>query len=314
MSLYFDNKDAFLEPTVTQHGSHMVMTNVSKSTKKKYINIDTRFRDEFINNQVANYTIILPQRVNEVKNINITNIEIPNSIYNISSNNGNHSFHIEYVDTSLNEVTSYRTVLLDNGNYESTTSVRDNIHSQIITDFDSRLSFTLSNGYYKLSVPESVSQLYNLNVNFNVDGSGNYDRSNLSSKLGWLLGFRKASYVLKGGDVITAEALPDLNGARYLYLAIDEFGKGNQHSFVSPLSNSFINKNIIARIAMDNTTYGFGKIHHVNRENGTLISDKRNYSGKIDLQKLNIQLLNEYGNPVNLNGLDFSFCMELEHE
>ena len=47
MSNYFDNKDNFLEPNVTQYGSHMVMTNVHKSSKTKYINIDTRFSDEY---------------------------------------------------------------------------------------------------------------------------------------------------------------------------------------------------------------------------------------------------------------------------
>jgi hypothetical protein len=45
-----------------------------------------------------------------------------------------------------------------------------------------------------------------------------------------------------------------------------------------------------------------------------MVSDKREYTGKIDLQKLNVQILDEYGNPVSLNGLDFSFCMEVEHE
>ena len=37
---YFDNKTAFLEPTVTQYGSRMVMTNVTKPKKIKYINGD----------------------------------------------------------------------------------------------------------------------------------------------------------------------------------------------------------------------------------------------------------------------------------
>jgi len=32
------------------------------------------------------------------------------------------------------------------------------------------------------------------------------------------------------------------------------------------------------------------------------------------LQKLNLQLLNEFGNPVSLNGMDFSLCLEVEYE
>jgi hypothetical protein len=44
------------------------------------------------------------------------------------------------------------------------------------------------------------------------------------------------------------------------------------------------------------------------------LSDRRQYSGKVDIQKLNVQLIDDTGTPVDLNGLDFSFCLEVEHE
>ena len=47
MSKYFDQTNMFLEPDVTQHGSHMVMTNVVKPTKTKYLTLDTRFCDGY---------------------------------------------------------------------------------------------------------------------------------------------------------------------------------------------------------------------------------------------------------------------------
>ena len=47
MSKYFDNKETFLGATTTQYGNHMVMTNVMKPGKTKYINIDTRFKDNY---------------------------------------------------------------------------------------------------------------------------------------------------------------------------------------------------------------------------------------------------------------------------
>jgi hypothetical protein len=50
-----------------------------------------------------------------------------------------------------------------------------------------------------------------------------------------------------------------------------------------------------------------------------LTTDTRFYGGgggggKIDLQRLCIQLVNENGEPMNLNGEGFSFCLRLEHE
>ena len=78
MSQYFDQKNAmFMEPTVTQYGSHMVMTNVSKPTKKQYINIDTRFRDDYDPIRPANYNISLPERILEVKTVRVMSVEIP---------------------------------------------------------------------------------------------------------------------------------------------------------------------------------------------------------------------------------------------
>jgi len=307
MSEYFDNKDLFLEPKTTQYGSHMVMTNVTKSTKRKYINIDTRFRDDYSHGQLANYIITLPQRINEAKTMTITNMEIPNSIFNISSSLGNNSFTV----TNNSNLVAH-TITLPDSQYGDLASIQSVINTQLHA-FD--VSFSVSiNSANKLSFSlASPSAASNYKLQFAVDSSGNFDKYLIRSKLGWLLGFRNSKYTLTTN--VVAEALSDLNGSRYLYLAIDEFAKGNQYSFISPLHSSLINKNIIARISMDNINYPFGKIIVAScNGSGNLVSDTRSYTGKIDLQKLNIQLLNEYGNPVNLNGLDFSFCIRLDHE
>lgn len=309
MSEYFDNKDLFLEPKTTQYGSHMVMTNVNKNTKHKYINIDTRFRDDYSHGQSANYIITLPQRINEAKNMTITNMEIPNSIFNISSSVGNNSFTV----TNNSSLVAH-TIILPDSQYGNLASIQSAINLQLHA-FDVSFSVSINSAnklYFSLASPSAAS---NYKLQFAVDSSGNFDKNLIRSKLGWLLGFRNSTYTLTTAAAVTAEALSDLNGPRYLYLAIDEFAKGNQYSFISPLHSSLINKNIIARISMDNINYPFGKIIVASSSgSGNLVSDTRSYTGKIDLQKLNIQLLNEYGNPVNLNGLDFSFCIRLDHE
>ena len=51
-----------------------------------------------------------------------------------------------------------------------------------------------------------------------------------------------------------------------------------------------------------------------NKKNGLLLSDTRTYNGTVDLQKLKLQLIHDDGLPVNLNGLDFSFCLEIQYE
>jgi hypothetical protein len=311
MSEYFDKKDLFLQPKTTQYGSHMVMTNVHKEKKSKFINVDTRFRDDYSYSQTANYTITLPERITDVKSIYITNIEIPNVLFNVSAVQKNNSFLLTKT-ASNNTKTSYTVTVPDNkyGNiYVLNSTLNYQLAQKSITD----ISFSYDGSYNKTKIGNSSgSNKYNLN--FAVDSSGNYDKSLINSKLGWILGYRDISLNVSTSTSVYASALPDVFGPKYLFLAVDEFSNGNQRSFVSPLPRSTINKNILARISVNAAIYGFDSLISSNRYDGTLLSDRREYTGKVDLQKLNVQLLNEYGNPVCLNGLDFSFCMEVEHE
>jgi hypothetical protein len=298
MTDYYNKNDLFMEPKTQQYGNHMVMTNVHKSTKIKHISIDTKFRDDYDYTLPANFQIVLPERVNDVHSMRVTNMEIPMSFYNISANLGNNYFKIINGGTTT-------IITLDDNNYDAA-SLHTAINQKITL---SGLSCTVTaNGRTSI-----VSNTTNVTIVFDIDKSGNSDKFNFKQKLGWLLGFRKQSYDITA-TATTAECTLDISGPRYLYLAIDEFNKGNQNSFVSPLSSSLINKNIIARISLDKSQYGYGTILPVNTYNGLLATDKRCYTGKIDLQKMQIQLLNETGIPMNLNGYDFSFCLEASCE
>jgi hypothetical protein len=303
MSQY--NNDLFLDPSTKQYSSHMIMTNVHKPEKRKYINIDTKFREEYNYSQTANYNILLPEKITDIKSLTITNIEIPISYYNISSNLGNNTFLI--TNPSNN---SSKTLTIPDGQYSTGTQLQTAITTAIST-----LSSPFTNLSYIYNASGSIFKINSgtLNINFAVDPSGNTDKYNVKYKLGWLLGFRNTSYSITTGNTVS-ESLVDLNGPRYLYLALEEYNKGNQKSFITPLFNSMINKNIIARISMNNISHGYQSILPANMFNGLLKSDVRSYTGKIDIQKMNIQLLNENGIVMNLNGMDFSLFMEVVHE
>jgi len=307
MSKYLDNKDLFLEPQVKQYNNHMVMTNVSQPTRKKYINIDTRNLDSS-GNSIANYTITLPERINNVKSIMACNVEVPMTFFNISSNLGNNSFGV--VDVLAE---NSKSVVVSDG-YYTTTSLISEINTKLnslSSNFED-LDFSIVNNYVYATLDNSTGANDGIDINFAVNSNNEFDKYNFKSKLGWLLGFRDTSY-----NILTtkrAEALPDVNGPRYLYLVIDEFSKGNQNSFLAINSKSQIQSNILARIVMDKTVHSFGNILPANNFNGLLLTDRRSYNGRVDLQKLKIQLTDEYGTPVDLNGLGFSLCLEVEYE
>ena len=72
---HFSKNQIFNEPKTTQYGSHMVMSNVQKESKKKYISIDTANSEEYNSLKTSVYNISLPERTNEVKQICLKNIE-----------------------------------------------------------------------------------------------------------------------------------------------------------------------------------------------------------------------------------------------
>ena len=332
MSNYFENRDLFLEPKVNQYGSHMVMTNVHKQNKTKYINIDTTFRDEYNNNELVNYNVTLPERINDIKKMTVKSVELPMTMYNISAALGNNYFKLRNDDPNT-PVSGM--ITLSDGLYtmaslqtEITGQISNltNVLGIIAGNSLNYLIFDIQNNksrFFRESLDKLNTDDIDLIIDFAVDKYGNFDKYNFKSKLGWLLGYRNTTYTIKNEYETNnlnpyiyeiSEAFTDLNGSKYLYLAIDEFSKNNPNSFVTPLPTSLINKSIIARIALDKTNYGFNSILPANMYNGLLISDVRTYTGKIDVQKLNLQLLNDFGNPVSLNGMDFSLCLEVEYE
>lgn len=159
----------------------------------------------------------------------------------------------------------------------------------------------------------------NSNLHLNIQ-----DMDALPFRLGWLLGFRattlaKLSVTVPGaGGRATGSAFVDVNGPRYLYLVVDEFLNGNPHTFTTMLKTSQMRNNVLARVSIINSALlggaAFGSVLTANVSNGLLVSDTRTYSNKVNLQRLNVQMVNELGVPVNLNGLDFSFCLEMECE
>lgn len=299
MSEYIGNDKFFHQPEVNQYGSHMVMTNVMLPSKGKYLNMDTRHGKQV--GKGANYNMVLPDRVDRVKSMKLTSAEIPITYYNISSALNNNVFGIVTGNTMA-------TIKIDDGNYTITTliSAINNATTSNITasQNNNKITFTKSSG--------------NVKIVFNVTQDCVVDTKDTKFKLGYLLGFRESSYDLSSTTTITSESFYNLSTPRYLYLVIDEFSNGNPSSFVTMLQDSQVSKSqILAKITIDQESYiqnedKFGSIYFA--DEGAIISDTRVYTGPINLQRMNVQLVNEQGLIMNLNNMDFSFCLELTHE
>jgi hypothetical protein len=309
MSQYFDDKELFLSPKVTEQGNHMVMSNVNKTTKTKYVNIDTRFHEDFSLLNSASFIYNFPQRITDVKSIMVRNLELPITYYPFSVNKGNTFMKITKVNSSNSTIVYSKTVIIPDNNY-TLDSLKSTINNVLTSIPD--ISFNISNGYSIFT--SSDYNTYHYTIQFAVDSTGIFDKYQLKSKLGWSLGFREPEYTLDStNNAITSKGPIDLINSRYLFLIMDEF-KQSPNSFISPLHYSLINKNILARIVLDVSHFPYGSVLPANIFNGLLLSDMRTYPGKTDIQKLQIQLVDEWGKIVDLNNMDFSFCLEIQYE
>ena len=319
MSKYFDGKElTFMTPEVKENGRHMVMTNVQTESKTKYVNIDTRFQEEYNMQHYADVTFKLPQQISNVKSIKVTNVEIPASFYPFSLRRRNTYFKIVNVTTNVGVI-----IKLDDRFYDKTNIISamteqlsiKNLSTQIQVLIHTDDSDTQPHVSYGDTCKVEFRNVSGSNqkyiIYFNVDENGNLDKYNLKSKLGWCLGFREPMYELPVNTVIVSEAIININPFCYLYVSLDDFHSHNPNSFIAPSVQSYMNSNILARVSLDPTTYAFGGLIVASQRCGKLLSDTRTYEGKNDIQKIRIQILDEFGVVVDLNKMDFSFALEI---
>jgi len=311
MTKYFDKDNlSFMDPHVKEQGGHMVMTNVFKETQKKYLNIDTRFQEDYQSEKYADFTINLPQSINNVQSMKVLNIEIPASMYNFSLKRDNTFFIVENSDNQKIPI------VIEDGNY-TLASLAEEIARQFkMGKNEIDIGVTIDESTHKILFnyyTENIQGTKKYILHFDVDESGKRDTTHFKSKLGWLLGFRDPSYIIWESGYIISETFVNLHSLRYLYLNIDEYSQSNANTFITPTSISYTNPHAIARVVIDPNTHSFGTVICGNIANGTLLTNRRTYKGRTDIQRLSIQLLDECGNKIDLNQMDFSFALEIEY-
>ena len=302
----------------------------SKSTIKRSYTIDSLFRQNYDsqNNPSHNYTIELPENITKAISMSITSIEIPLTYYNISEQLNNNKF---LVDNSLVEIESG---LYDIFFYEDS-NLTNKVGKIIATDLIKKINEKLSDLSIDLSLSvvsetgksefKTTTTTPNQIIQFNFDNSFNCDNSNnnkvfknyINNKpyqnLGWLLGFRDDQITVNSSNSKKSTAICSVNYPRYGYIAIDDFQSRSKNYF-SIASDNVIAPNIIARInllALLEKKSGF--------KQGAAVGDflhtqkhVREYFGPTDLNKLKISLLDEYGRPLSLNNMDWSFVLNFE--
>ena len=149
----------------------------------------------------------------------------------------------------------------------------------------------------------------------------------LNQQLGWSLGFRNAIYTTTptsttitdvSGVIISttsttsttnfnikSESILDIIGPRYLYLSVDDHRFSINSNF-KPCNPSNLPGTIMARLSLKGSPF------NIQTQNDfSVYSEPRYYFGPVNISKLDIKILDEYGRIVSINNNDFSFTLRL---
>jgi hypothetical protein len=290
-----------------------VINPLKKRSIKKNLNIDTRFRENYFSSPSTDFHFSLPINFDNVLQMQLTSLELPTTYYNVSKQYGNNFFSIT-VTTASGTSTSVVTIPDGNYTYEGIVNIINTQLSNLGAPFDQvvfLLNINNNSGSGQMMVginsspPPPPITITSLSLNFQADRFGIDDRSMpLPLKFGWMLGFRNGIY--ENNLNYVSEGVVDVTGPRYIYLVVDDHNNNVNNGFYSAFNSSLLNNNILARISLQSRFFDVQITNNLN-----IVTNPREYFGPVNIQNINIQLLDEYGRVLDINNMDYSFCLTL---
>lgn len=295
-----------------------IINPVKKEDRSIILNIDSRFRENYYVSRSSDFHVTLPMKIESVVSMELAAIEFPpTAFFAVSKVLSNNYFYVSAGSSTSGDLETLKVVLPD-GNFtpsEATVSIVDILQQQSSSTYLQYIDFFVAETANKTGgsgqIIAGVSEDYPFSapfiftIDFQAGEDGNDDPSTpLPLKLGWKLGFRNGKYT--GNSAYTSEGVASLSGASYLYLAVNDYNNYS-NTFFSAFNQSLLNKDIIARIAVQSSRNSAITYSNIGR-----ITTPRQYYGPVDVEKMQVQMLDEYGRILNLNNMDFSFVLKFK--
>jgi hypothetical protein len=284
---------------------------------------------------------------NPLKNVvsmKITAIEVPVVWYLF--NEGNNSFTIE-TKNNPDGVTpdTIHTIIVPVGSYSN--SVLITTINNMFTNIGNGLEYIIfgidentgksffrakksgyddeTNSMYDpyLSDPNPINPFL-FNIYFYKDFTKSCDKKTLKEydSIGWLLGFRSVSYSVQKDDILydyysnatayeinnylISEGAYGTSAYNYIYVDIDDFNNNFKSSgIIADNKDLILSNTILGRISIPNpaNTVLFGN-------SSDKVFKTREYFGPITITRLDLKLLDKFGNLLNLQNNDWSIALE----
>jgi hypothetical protein len=137
--------------------------------------------------------------------------------------------------------------------------------------------------------------------------------------LGWQMGFRTAVYEMRGnGSTVVPQAAVSegvclITGPQYVFLCIDDYNNNVNNYYAVAFGSSTIAPNIIARLNIKQLINVSGAYGFTGGESlSTSLTYSREYFGPVDIQRMRITLVDDFGRVLDLNNMDWSFALMFE--
>jgi hypothetical protein len=336
------DKNKHLEPieAYPTNISRSNLNNLKRKTVLQTIVLNTLFREDYFGTNSTDFTIVLPYYFKNVLSLRLSSLQLPNVIYCISKSNGNNTFFIEEEITGISG-----TITFPDGNYLDINDfcilLQNEINTQLGISPD-RFIVSCDQNSGKITISNNTNNfilIFNTKIETvylkcktkiipktkeNIKNCGNFGEiyrkftptegqreqncvnlEEIYKKFGWIIGYRDEVY--SSSNSYTTEAV--YNGAypNYIYFVLNDFNNSQAQNVFGMYSKSIIGDNILGMIPITSQSF------YVNFTNGNdFIERKREYFGPVRIQRLKVQLLNQYGDVINLNNMDYSFSLELE--
>lgn len=303
-----------------------VINPLKRQTFFHILNINTAFRTNFSFTESTDFILSLPNHITNVLSMRFISSEIPNTIYQFSNNLGTNEFTLELFDISdnnfINETTT--TIRILDGNYTGP-QLQDYLNNNIFTQspIDSKVvvEFNPINGKLRFFKNSDLSgnppETFGFNLDFRIISD---ETRNPKLNMGWLLGFRKATYDYEDDYVdisnidtfldegYNPESLFNCNNIKYILLHVNDFNKNHTSVLETPFQEGLIrSSDILAKIPLFNSNL-FSNVQSLS----PAITNRRQYFGPVNIEKIEFRLYDEFGRILNLNECDYSFSLELE--
>ena len=260
------------------------------------LSIDSKFRKDYFNTQSTDFIIDLTTSLKNVISMRLASLEIPNISHVISANLGTNSFKFTKDNISTH-------VTIPSGNYEywllaSKINAATSQNGGNLTSLGATISIDATS--LRTTIKSTTGSPINIDFGNPVNPQAPPMRT-----LGWLLGFRNRKY--EGHTEYTSEGAVDMAGSNYFFLCINDFNQSVHDVVTAVYENSFMQDNILARIPMRE-----GKGVVLFDDCTDKITKKRHYFGPVNINKLHIKIIDEFGMPIDLLAADYSLALEFQ--